>query len=83
MPLARNIATATTAFPSTPATLPFPISFGVRDTVRALGIPGSSGLVLWRHAFHNAALNARVPYARQALSIDENRQISRRKVGTS
>jgi uncharacterized protein (DUF2235 family) len=43
--------------------------------VRALGIPGSSGLVFWRHAFHNATLNARVPYARQALSIDENRQV--------
>ena len=54
---------------------PFPYFVGVSDTVRALGIPGSSGLVLWRHAFHNAALNARVPYARQALSIDENRQI--------
>jgi len=35
----------------------------------------SSGLVFWRHAFHNATLNARVPYARQALSIDETRQI--------
>jgi hypothetical protein len=54
---------------------PFPYFIGVWDTVRALGIPGSSGLVFWRHAFHNATLNARVPYARQALSIDENRQI--------
>jgi hypothetical protein len=51
------------------------VKIRVWDTVRALGIPGSSGLVLWRHAFHNATLNARVPYARQALSIDENRQI--------
>jgi uncharacterized protein (DUF2235 family) len=54
---------------------PFPYFIGVWDTVRALGIPGSSGIVLWRHAFHNATLNARVPYARQAQSIDENRQI--------
>jgi uncharacterized protein (DUF2235 family) len=53
----------------------FPYFIGVWDTVRALGIPGSSGLVIWRHAFHDATLNARVPYARQALSIDENRQI--------
>ena len=53
----------------------FPYFIGVWDTVRALGIPGSSGLVLWRHAFHDARLNPRVPYARQALSIDENRQI--------
>jgi hypothetical protein len=54
---------------------PFPYFIGVWDTVRALGIPGSSGLVFWRHAFHNATLHGRVPYARQALSIDENRQI--------
>jgi uncharacterized protein (DUF2235 family) len=53
----------------------FPYFIGVWDTVRALGIPGSSGLVLWRHAFHDAALNPHVPYARQALSIDENREI--------
>src|SRR5262245_4756325 len=56
------------------SSLPFPYFIGVWDTVRALGIPGSSGLVLWRHAFHNATLNALVPYARQALSIDENRE---------
>ena len=54
---------------------PFPYFIGVWDTVRALGIPGSSGVVLWRHAFHNATLNACVPYARHALSIDENREI--------
>jgi uncharacterized protein (DUF2235 family) len=30
---------------------PFPYFIGVWDTVRALGIPGSSGLVFWRHAF--------------------------------
>jgi uncharacterized protein (DUF2235 family) len=53
----------------------FPYFIGVWDTVRALGVPGSSGLVLWRHAFHDATLNPLVPYARQALSIDENRQI--------
>ncbi len=34
-----------------------------------------SSLVFWRHDFLDATLNARVPYARQALSIDENRQI--------
>jgi len=56
------------------SSLPFPYFIGVWDTVRALGIPASSGLVLWRHAFHNATLNALVPYARQALSIDENRE---------
>src|SRR5436309_10796121 len=54
---------------------PFPYFIGVWDTVRALGIPGSSGLVFWRHAFHNATLNPHTPHARQALSIDENRQI--------
>jgi uncharacterized protein (DUF2235 family) len=54
---------------------PFPYFIGVWDTVRALGIPGSSDLVFWRHAFHDATLNPHVPYARQALSIDENRQI--------
>jgi uncharacterized protein (DUF2235 family) len=54
---------------------PFPYFIGVWDTVRALGVPGSSGLVFWRHAFHDATLNPHVPYARQALSIDENRQV--------
>jgi uncharacterized protein (DUF2235 family) len=54
---------------------PFPYFIGVWDTVRALGMPGSSGLILWRHAFHDATLNPHVPYARQALSIDENREI--------
>ena len=46
---------------------PFPYFIGVWDTVRALGIPGSSGVVLWRHAFHNATLNALVPYAPSAF----------------
>src|SRR3954451_20094304 len=55
---------------------PFPYFIGVWDTVRALGIPGSSGVsFLFSHAFHDATLNPHVPYARQALSIDENREI--------
>jgi uncharacterized protein (DUF2235 family) len=54
----------------------FPYFIGVWDTVRALGIPGSSGVsFLFAHAFHDATLNPHVPYARQALSIDENREI--------
>ncbi len=53
----------------------FPFFTGVWDTVRALGVPGSSGLVFWCHAFHDATLNPRVPHAHEALSIDENRQI--------
>jgi uncharacterized protein (DUF2235 family) len=55
---------------------PFPYFIGVWDTVRALGIPGSSGVsFLLAHEFHDATLNPHVPYARQALSIDENREI--------
>jgi uncharacterized protein (DUF2235 family) len=54
---------------------PFPYFIGVWDTVRALGVPGSSGLILWRHAFHDATLNPKVPFARHALSIDENREV--------
>lgn len=50
-----------------------PYFIGVWDTVRALGLPGLSRLVLWRHAFHDTALNPRVPFARQALALDENR----------
>lgn len=50
-----------------------PYFIGVWDTVRALGLPGSTGLVLWRHAFHDHELSAAVPYARHAMSIDENR----------
>ena len=53
---------------------PVPYFIGVWDTVRALGVPGSGSLFAWRHAFHSAALDPRVPYARQALSIDENRR---------
>jgi len=52
-----------------------PYFIGVWDTVRALGIPGSSGMVLWRHAFHNATLNRSVKHGRHALSIDENREV--------
>jgi uncharacterized protein (DUF2235 family) len=52
---------------------PVPYFVGVFDTVRALGVPGSSGLIGWRHAFHDATLNSRVPHARHALAIDENR----------
>jgi hypothetical protein len=60
---------------------PFPYFVGVWDTVRALGIPGSSGVsFLFAHAFHDATLNPHVPYARQALSIDENREIFRPEV---
>jgi uncharacterized protein (DUF2235 family) len=56
------------------AAAPVPYFIGVWDTVRAIGVPGSGSLFLWRHAFHSAALDPRVPYARQALSIDENRR---------
>lgn len=52
-----------------------PYFVGVWDTVRALGIPGSNGVVLWRHAFHDHTLHPAVPYARHALSIDENRAV--------
>jgi uncharacterized protein (DUF2235 family) len=52
-----------------------PFFIGVWDTVRALGIPGSSGLIGWRHAFHDATLNRKVRWARQALAIDENRKV--------
>jgi uncharacterized protein (DUF2235 family) len=52
---------------------PVPYFIGVFDTVRALGVPGSSGLIGWRHAFHDATLNRRVPFARHAIAIDENR----------
>ena len=58
------------AYASDPAV---PYFIGVWDTVRALGVPGSSGLFLWRHMFHDATLDARVRYARQALAINENR----------
>lgn len=52
-----------------------PYFIGVWDTVRALGLPGSSSLFGWRHAFHDASLDPRVNFARQALSVDENREV--------
>lgn len=52
-----------------------PHFIGVWDTVRALGLPGTSALVGWRHAFHDASLDPDVQYARHALSIDENREV--------
>jgi uncharacterized protein (DUF2235 family) len=54
-----------------------PTFIGVWDTVRALGLPGTSGLVGWRHAFHDASLDTRVTCARQALAIDESRDMFR------
>jgi len=50
-----------------------PYFIGVWDTVRAIGLPGVSSLIFWRHKFHDSALNPGVPYGRHALSIDENR----------
>lgn len=56
-----------------------PYFIGVWDTVRALGIPyvGQvlAALGLSAHAFHNADLSDKVAHARQALAIDENRDI--------
>lgn len=54
-----------------------PFFIGVWDTVRSLGLPGSSTLtelLAPRHAFHDASLDPRVPFARHALAIDENRE---------
>jgi uncharacterized protein (DUF2235 family) len=51
-----------------------PHFIGAWDTVRALGIPGSTKLFFWRHGFHNGSLDPRVAYGRQALSIDEDRK---------
>jgi uncharacterized protein (DUF2235 family) len=50
-----------------------PAFIGVWDTVRALGLPGTGDIFIWRHEFHDATLDARVPCARQALAIDEAR----------
>jgi uncharacterized protein (DUF2235 family) len=56
-----------------------PYFIGVWDTVRALGLPyvgqALEKLGLSAHAFHNADLSDKVPHARQALAIDENRDI--------
>ncbi|MGL4812178.1 MAG: DUF2235 domain-containing protein [Beijerinckiaceae bacterium] len=52
-----------------------PHFIGVWDTVRALGVKGLSDLLdPFKHRFHDAALNKAVPYGRQALAIDENRE---------
>ena len=50
-----------------------PAFIGVWDTVRALGLPGTGDIFFWRHEFHDATLDGRVPCARQALAIDEAR----------
>jgi uncharacterized protein (DUF2235 family) len=50
-----------------------PHFIGVWDTVRALGLPGVSRFVPWRHAFHDATLHRDVSYARHALALDEDR----------
>lgn len=52
-----------------------PYFIGVWDTVRALGIPGLNWMLRFSHAFHNADLGASVAHARQALAIDETRDI--------
>jgi uncharacterized protein (DUF2235 family) len=50
-----------------------PDFIGVWDTVRALGLPGTGDIFIWRHEFHDATLDPRVACARQALAIDEER----------
>jgi uncharacterized protein (DUF2235 family) len=50
-----------------------PYFIGVWDTVRALGLPGISRFIPWRHAFHDATLHPDVQHARHALALDENR----------
>jgi uncharacterized protein (DUF2235 family) len=52
-----------------------PYFIGVWDTVRALGLPGTSKLIGWRHEFHDASLDPKVSFARQALSVDERRKV--------
>lgn len=48
---------------------------GVWDTVSALGLPGTINILNpLRHKFHDAKLNPKVPFACQALSVDENRK---------
>lgn len=53
----------------------FPHFIGVWDTVRALGMPGLSDLIGFRHAFHDSSLSPSVPHARHALSVDERRKV--------
>lgn len=52
-----------------------PYFIGVWDTVRALGLPGTGDIFHWRHEFHDATLDAGVFRARQALAIDEARDV--------
>ncbi len=53
-----------------------PHVIGVFDTVQALGLPGITDVVnFFKHAFHDAELNPKVPFGFQALSIDEDRAI--------
>lgn len=51
-----------------------PFFVGVWDTVRALGLP-AIGSLPGRHKFHDPVLNRQVAYGRQALAIDENREV--------
>lgn len=66
---------AAAAFRQRHGTEPAPPFFvGVWDTVRALGLP-AIGSLPGRHKFHDAILNRQVAHGRQALAIDENRQV--------
>jgi len=68
-------AAAAAAFRQRHGTEPAPPFFvGVWDTVRALGLP-AIGSMPGRHKFHDAILNRKVAHGRQALAIDENRQV--------
>jgi uncharacterized protein (DUF2235 family) len=51
-----------------------PFFVGVWDTVRALGLP-AIGSMPGRHKFHDPILNPAVSHGRQALAIDENREV--------
>ncbi len=57
------------------AVIAAPYFIGVWDTVRALGVPGLNWMLRFSHAFHNADLGANVSHARQAVAIDETRDI--------
>ena len=68
-------AEAAAAFRERHGTQPSPPFFvGVWDTVRALGLP-AIGSMPGRHKFHDAILNRQVAHGRQALAIDENREV--------
>lgn len=68
-------AEAAAAFRQRHRTEPTPPFFiGVWDTVRALGLP-AIGSLPGRHRFHDAILSRQVAHGRQALAIDENRQV--------